>query len=191
MSMTRAQAETVLKLLIPKVKTLFYGAGNEFTMAGMTVVPSVVIEPGNFPDAVPAVVGENIGVGVTQLLLDVADDTAIRFALAHELGHGFSETVLAKIGMQGASGAVTEVIADLGSAYLLTQVGVGWQGILHAVDDWRTSQIFTAGWSGDHPPGDQRATYVHSLFSLMSAQGFNRSFEAAARLICNNLKQKN
>ncbi|MGZ5790353.1 MAG: M48 family metalloprotease [Burkholderiaceae bacterium] len=183
MAMSKVQAEDVLRDFLPRVRRLFYNGGT-FEMAGMPVVARITIEPEQYVDAVPAIVGDGIGVGVTQPLLDVGNDNAIKFALAHELGHGFSERVLRNCNLQGVSGPVTEVIADLGAAYLLANSGVSWQYILDTVDDWQTSGIFTANKNGDHPPGAQRATYVHSLFSLLQS---GHDFNEAAAGICLSL----
>src|SRR5205823_4527435 len=81
----------------------------------------------------------------------------------HELGHAFCETVLTKLGLQALSGPPTEVIADLGSAHVLHMSGTSWRQITNAARDGINHQIFDLNWSGDHPPGADRAYYVERL----------------------------
>ncbi len=187
MSMDQKQAELVLSDLIQRVKSKFYANG-EFKIAEMPVVATVVVDDKTaYPDAVPTATENGMGLEVTKPLLQVKNDNAIKFALAHELGHGFSETVLTRCGLKGVSGEVTEVVADLGAAYLLADSGVPWKDILDTVDDWQTSQIFTPNKSGDHPPGAKRAEYVHSLYSLIQSE---HTFEDAVKGICMSLMNK-
>ncbi len=180
MAMDQKQAELVLGDLIKNVKKMFYKDG-DFKIADLPVVATVVVNDQTHPDAVPTVTENGIGLEVTRGLIQLKDDNAIKFALAHELGHGFSLTVLTRCGLTGASGEVTEVVADLGAAYLLANSGVAWEDILHTVDDWQNSHIFTPYKSGDHPPGDKRATCVHSLYTLIQS-GY--TFEDAVKGIC-------
>ncbi len=109
---------------------------------------------------------------------------AIKFALAHELGHGTSEHVLSKVGLTGASGEATEVIADLSAAYTLVQLGIRWDTVIDSISQWRKSQIFDTHKEGDHPPGDDRVKYVKQLRALIDKKV---AFNDAARQICQAL----
>src|SRR5262249_21152437 len=62
----------------------------------------------------------------------------------------------------------TEVIADLGAAYLLALNGTPWRAILHAVRHGIQSGIFDVGWVEHHPPGSERAAYVEQLHAKMA-----------------------
>lgn len=188
MPLTKGDAEQTAKSIIDKAKELFYDGGTP-TVFGMNLVPSIKVVAGQTPNGNLAPAGSGgMGMEVSQGLLNIPDTVAIKFAIGHELGHGFSETILTKIGLKGVSGSATEVIADLAAAFILTKIGHTWPAVLASVQNWQTAGIFDANRSGDHPPGAERVTYINSLFSLMSAQAFSRSFEAAAKLVCNNLR---
>jgi hypothetical protein len=123
-------------------------------------------------------------------LLALANVNTIKFGLAHELGHAFSEPLLKKIGMPGLDGPRTEVIADLGAAYLLTLAGVSWEDVIAGAEGWNipaNKGIFTVGWSGDHPPGAARIKYVKALKAKMTATP-PATFDAAAKEIMTKLK---
>src|SRR5262249_41516741 len=125
MAMTQNQVETILGQLIPLVSRYFYD-GNPFTVFGgdYTVVPRVThVQQQTMPDgSLDGVDATHVGVRVTSGMLQIHDNTAIHFAVAHELGHGFTEQLMNKLGI-GVQNAATEVIADLGAAYLLAQNG--------------------------------------------------------------------
>jgi hypothetical protein len=190
--MNDTEAEEALKQLIDKISTLFYD-GKPFTIFGGTcpVVSQITVEAGDIPNGNLAPMEQPsydpynptpYGLAVTQGVLNIDNNTALKFVLGHELGHGFSEVLLTKIGLRGVSGFLTEVVADLGSAYLLSQTGSTWDDILDAVDKWSKYQIFDPNQSGDHPPGDKRAEYVHTLKTLIADNG--QSFEDAVKGIC-------
>jgi hypothetical protein len=139
------------------------------------------------------------GVEVTELLLEpFVPDAAIKFSIAHELGHAFSapllnkmcipvhQVVLAPLATLGnddqlRTGAPTEVIADLGAAYMLNLMGVKWSSIVEVGDHGAEIGIFDMVWNGQHPPGVQRADCIRSFVKLME-EGF--PFELAAKGVC-------
>jgi hypothetical protein len=146
------------------------------------MVPQVRVDNAtHHPDGTLYTAGMNMGVEVTLPLLQLNDDVAIEFAVAHELGHAFSDTLLTSLGLAGLDGAAPEIIADLGSAYLLSLDGRGWPAILNAARDGIRTGIFTVGWSGEHPPGAERAQYVQTLHDLMAG---GHDFNASATGIC-------
>jgi len=102
--------------------------------------------------------------------------------VAHELGHGFTEQLMNKLAIQ-INGAATEVIADLGAAWLLFKNGTPWTAILHAVRHGVQSGIFDVGWVHDHPPGSERAAYVEQFYAHMSR---GHSFGTAVAMIANS-----
>lgn len=181
--MNKYEAEQLLARMIPMVSQLFYH-GDPATVHGtILLVPEIKIDNQlSVPNAQFFPIDTNSwGVEVSGKLLQL-DTGSIAFALAHELGHAFSEVVLDSIGLGGAAGRATEVIADLGAAYLLTFLNHNWVGILHTVDNGVHTGIFDAGSSGDHPPGKDRAHYVRYLHYLIVEAGC--SFDVAAKQIC-------
>ncbi len=181
MPMTQTAAENRLRPMIKTVGDLFYG-GKDFTIFGTYVMaPRLQVSPGAMPNGnLTPIPGNRMGIAVTQGLLNLSE-TAAMFALGHELGHGFSEAALTTIGLQGAGGCVTEVIADLGSAYLLSKSGTSWKDITDVAARGVTLGIFDQGWSGDHPPGKMRADCVQSLSILMTD---GAGFAEASKAIC-------
>ncbi len=179
--MNQMDAENKLRPMIKIVGDLFY-AGADFKIFGTYVMaPRLTIVSGHIPNGnLTPIAGNRMGIEVTQGLMRLPD-IGVLFALCHEMGHGFSETALSKIGMHGASGCVTEVIADLGAAYLLSVSGYSWSAIVDIAIRGVTLGIFDRGWNGDHPPGRMRADCVQSLATLM--QG-GCAFDASAKAIC-------
>ncbi|WP_312237971.1 M48 family metalloprotease [Stenotrophomonas sp.] len=185
MSMNATQASAFAKEALALISSQFY-AGDTPYACGLPMVPVVKTEPGSVPNGnlTPTDDEEGLGMVVSEGLLAIADNVAIKFALAHELGHGISEHVLSKVGLTGASGEATEVIADLNAAYLLNQLGIGWDTVIASISEWRTSQIFDTHKEGDHPPGDHRVKYVKQLRALIVRKV---AFNDAARQICQAL----
>lgn len=183
--MNQTDAENRLRPMIRTVGDLFYGGG-DFTIFGTYVMaPRLIVTGGITPNGnLTPIPGNRMGISVTRGLLNLPD-TAALFALCHELGHGFSEAALETIGMKGVGGCVTEVIADLGAAYLLSQSGVTWAAITDVAVRGVTLGIFDAGWSGDHPPGRMRADCVQSLATLMQD---GDEFGLAAKAVCLSMK---
>ncbi len=179
--MNQVDAENKLRPMIKTVSDTFYG-GNDFRVFGTYVVaPRLSIQPGATPNGnLTPIPGNRMGIEVTRGLMNLPD-VGVMFALGHELGHGFSEAALTTIGLGAAGGCVTEVIADLGSAYLLSLSGYTWTAIVDVADRGVTLGIFDAGWQGDHPPGKMRADCVRSLSELMQGGG---SFGLSAKAIC-------
>jgi hypothetical protein len=179
--MNEDKAKQALESMIRKVSELFYN-GKPFKIFGdaYEIVPELKVEEDHTPNGNLAALGERtMGVQVTRGLLNLPDN-AVKFALGHELGHGFSEAALNFIGMHGVSGCVTEVIADLGSAYLLSRLNVEWEDIEKTAAAG-VGNIFDRNWSGDHPPGEMRKHCVVSLAVLMKE---GASFQEAAKAIC-------
>lgn len=181
MPLTKTAAEDRLRPMIATVGTLFYG-GKDFKIFGTyTMAPRLEVTVGHLPNGnLNPIPGNRMGISVTSGLLALPD-TGVMFALGHELGHGFSEAALTTLGMPAVGGCVTEVIADLGSAYLLSVSGIAWPSITDIAVRGVALGIFDHGWSGDHPPGTVRADCVTSLATLMQGgSGFNE----AAKAIC-------
>ncbi|MGF1624626.1 MAG: hypothetical protein ACFCVH_07065 [Alphaproteobacteria bacterium] len=180
--MDKKTLEDALRGYIATIKADFY-AGGDFKLFGMyTVVPTVRVEDDYGNNATLTTFdGGTAGVEVTEGLLTFCDDDVIRLGACHELGHAFSERVLTNIGLAGASGAVTEVIADLGAAYLLNRSGRTWTQVREAALKGEAQHIFDPGWKGDHPPAKKRVETIDSLAHLMES-GF--SFADAAKGIC-------
>jgi Zn-dependent protease with chaperone function len=185
MAMNSKQAEAVAQQIITSASKLFYN-GKDPTVFGEKLVAKVVIEKGATPNASLTPVDGGYGVAVSQGLLDIKDDVAIKFVIAHELGHAFSETILTSIGMHGIGGEATEVIADLAAVHVLVEIGNSWTAVLASIAEWQTLDIFDAAKSGDHPAGAKRAQYIMRLSTAMTGPG-KETFENAARQICNNL----
>jgi len=182
MSMNAAQASAFAKEALALISSQFYANDTPYA-CGLPMVPVVKTEPGSVPNGnlTPTDDEQGLGMVVSEGLLAIGDNVAIKFALAHELGHGTSEHVLSKVGLTGASGEATEVIADLSAAYLLIQLGIGWDTMIDSISRWRTSQIFDTHKDGDHPPGDDRVNYVKQLRALIDKKV---AFSDAARQIC-------
>jgi hypothetical protein len=179
--MNQTDAENRLRPMIKTVGDLFYGGGDFKIFGTYVMAPRLEVTGGVTPNGnLTPIPGNRMGISVTRGLLALPD-TAAMFALCHELGHGFSEAALETLGMKGMGGCVTEVIADLGAAYLLSQSGVSWASITDTAVRGVALGIFDAGWSGDHPPGRMRADCVQSLAELM--QG-GVDFTTAAKAVC-------
>ena len=181
MAMTQTDAENRLRPMIKTVGDLFY-AGKDFTVfSTYTMAPRLDITSGHIPNGnLTPFPGNRMGISVTRGLMALPD-AGVMFALCHEMGHGFSEAALAALDLSAAGGCVTEVIADLGSAYLLSQSGFSWPIITDIATRGVTLGIFDQDWSGDHPPGTMRADCVRSLATLM--QG-GESFTLSAKAVC-------
>src|ERR1700738_2902299 len=170
------QASIIAGNLVAIIKRDFYNGGAFNALDGCPVIGSVRIDNGGVGDTMPdATLGTdgngNVLVDVNDRLLKL-DDSSIKFALAHELGHAFSGKLAADLGYDNKKpleGPRTEIIADLGAAYLLKQSGMGWEDICTIANKGVAIGIFNEGWSGDHPPGAKRAECVKSLADLMKA----------------------
>lgn len=182
MAMSKTQAEAQLAQIIPLVSKHIYD-GKKFTVFDgfYEVVPKIVVQPGGIPNGNLTPIGNGMGVAVSQGLLSVSNDAAITFGLAHELGHGFKQTLLEKLDMGGISGCVTEIAPDLGAAYTMNLAGWSWTAIKEATRNGVAYGIFDLGWSGDHPPGEKRATCVASFVTLVTS---GESFLDATKAIC-------
>lgn len=159
-SLNKHEAERELALMINLVKHEFLRT-EEFRIFGgdLVVVPQIVVsnQTSKYPNANLTPLDENsMGVMVNKALLSLNDDTAILFALAHELGHGFSAAILDRIKCSEISGTATEVVADLGALKLLNDLGLPLFGINYSISNWRKTQIFDLHASGDHPSGSER-----------------------------------
>lgn len=173
-----AQATVIGGNLVAIIKRDFYNGGAFTAIGGLPVTGAVRLDNG-IGNAVPnSTLGTHEHNSVTDVVIDVNSrllqlgDNAIKFALAHELGHAFSEKLAADLGYdhkRPLDGPRTEIIADLGAAYLLKQAGVSWDDICNVANNGVATGIFNAGWSGDHPPGAKRAECVKSLAELMKA----------------------
>lgn len=151
------------------------------------VIPKIRVEPGGIPNGNLTVIGSGMGVAVSQGLLNVKTGAALTFRLAHELGHGFKQTLLEKMAMGGVSGCVTEVAPDLGAAYTMNLAGWSWPVIKDATSKDVAHRIFDVNWSGDHPPGDMRATCVATFVALVTG---GASFTDATKAICLSMQGK-
>ena len=188
MAMNRTQAEKQLAQHIPLIGKHIYDGGKFTVFDGFyEVVPKIVVEPGGIPNGNLTPVGNGMGVRVSQGLLNVKDDCALVFGLAHELGHGFKQTLLEKIGMGQISGCVEEVAPDLGAAYVMHLGGWSWSAIRDATTKGVQHGIFDLGWSGNHPPGAMRATCVASFIELV---GDGNDFTDCVKAICLSMQGK-
>ena len=184
MAMSRERAEAALAPLVATVGRLCYDDGSMIVNDEFTVVPAIRVEPGHEPNANFTPIDEHsMGLAVSEGLLAVPDDTAIKFAFAHELGNGFNGPLLESLALDPDElpSSAPEVIADLGAANVLLQTGNSWDDVLVTVDNWSKSRIFDEFWAGQHPPGTERAALVHSLRDLMTAE---MSFDDAAKTLC-------
>lgn len=173
-----AQATVIGGNLVAIIKRDFYNGGAFTAIGGLPVTGAVRLDNGIGNAAPNSTLGTYEHNNVTDVVIDVNSrllqlgDNAIKFALAHELGHAFSEKLAADLGYdhkRPLDGPRTEIIADLGAAYLLKQAGVSWDDICNVANNGVATGIFNAGWSGDHPPGAKRAECVKSLAELMKA----------------------
>lgn len=143
------------------------------------------------------------GVEVSDLMLSgFVPDNAIKFGMAHELGHAFGGPALERLCIDPSTvqipdpnphgmtvgndremlqGAPTEIIADLGAAYCLNLMGMNWTDIVRTASDGLTSGIFQIGWDGDHPPATMRADCVRSFAALMQE---GCGFDMSAKAVC-------
>ncbi|MET0307793.1 MAG: hypothetical protein ABW023_03710 [Sphingomonas sp.] len=184
--------------LIPAIERHLLGGGR-LTYAGMPFTTVVKVEPdGLSVNAMLYMDSSRWGVEVSDLMLSgFVPDDAIKFGIAHELGHAFggplldslciapSATVLKPGVTMGddaemRSGAPTEVIADLGAAYILNLMGMSWEAII-ATADQGNQNIFDTAWNGDHPPAAMRADCIRSFVELLRWGG---SFENSAKAVC-------
>ena len=181
MAMTQTTAENKLRPMIKTIGDLFYGGGDFKVFGTYTVAPRLTVTPGFLPNGnLTPIPGNRMGINVTRGLLALPD-TALMFALGHELGHGFSEAALTTIGLHATGGCITEIIADLGSAYVLSLSGFAWKDIRDTATRGVALGIFDAGWSGDHPPGAMRADCVNSFAEIMQD---GTDFTLAAKAVC-------
>lgn len=189
MPMNKDQAEKTLTQMIPAVSKAFYG-GKPFTIfdGAITVVPKIIVEEkAGVPNGnITGITDTTYGVLVNRAFLAIKNDVALKFALAHELGHGFTAVALEKLdkSMKGISGPRTEIVADLGAAYLCAQTGIKWEDVDKAVKDWKAAQIFDEKWEGDHPPGAVRAQLVGILCERMKIKGAD-FMQAAKEMLVN------
>jgi hypothetical protein len=186
MSMNTEQANTFTRSALERISALFY-AGDIPYACGLPMVAVVMTERGATPNGnlTPTDDGTGLGLVLSDGLLAIKDDITIKFAIAHELGHGTSEHILTRIGLGGIAGEATEVIADISSAYLLVELGTSWDALIGSIRQWRTTNIFDDHKSGDHPAGDARVAHVEKFRALIDRKvGFND----AARQICEPLR---
>jgi len=178
--MNLREGEELLRRMIELVKQLFYG-GHDFRLFETYImVPRLNVVSRNIPDATLTPYGAFMGVEVTRGLMNL-QQLPFMFAVGHELGHGFSQIALFNMDLAQADGCVTEVIADLGAAYVLHLSGVEWRNITAVAVDGEKLGIFDQRWSGHHPPGRMRADCVLSLAELMQDDW---DFELAAKAVC-------
>jgi hypothetical protein len=190
MTMSKAKAMSVASDIINAAKARFYD-GADPTVLGCKITGGIRIEEGATPNGNLTPTGDvEYGLMLSEGVLAINDDDAIAFIIGHELGHGFTEQINNKIKLT-LNGAGTEVIADLTSAYLLTELQMkprSWAKVLETVNNWKASGMFDENQNGQHPPGALRAQHVRSLFGLMNAAApLNRSFEAAVRQLLSSV----
>lgn len=185
MAINSTQAGAAAQQFITLARKRFYGGKDPTVFGGKLVAEVVVDHAGTIPNGNLAPVANGWGLELSQGLLDLDDDLAIRFVIGHELGHAFSETILASIDLHGISGEATEVIADLAAAHMLVALGDSWGAVLKTVDKWKSLGIFDEDKSGDHPAGERRVHYIHELSRAMTDR--KETFEQAARRICSGL----
>jgi len=150
--------------------------GNAFTIFGgdFILLPTIMVEDGGklFPNGNLSPIDEGLlGVMINLPFLNMKDNNAQLFALAHELGHAFSHKLLLEIDCTEASGIATEVVADLGAVKVLQSMGICLDDIDKAVANWRKSMIFDVTKKGDHPAGEDRYKYVHKLIVALKSGG--------------------
>jgi hypothetical protein len=198
MPLTAPQATDLIKKLFPLIKKHLLN-NQEFKLMGLyPMVPELLpddpdLRGENWPDATLGTYtkdGQDVcRVTCNPLLLNFSNANAIKFGLAHELGHAFSLPVVERLGMVGVDGPRVEVIADLGAAYVLTLSGMSWADVLAAAKAGNVPHgIFASTWgqAGDeHPPGDHRVKFVVALNGLMERKG--KTFDAATKEIMTKL----
>jgi|GEM_PF-6081558 len=164
-TMTVSKAQRELETMVDLVKRELLKT-DEFRIFGgdFVIVPQIELNTDDDsanPNANLSPMGDiEFGVMVNQSLLEIEDDIAILFALAHELGHGFSAALLEQINCSQVGGSATEVIADLGAVRLLQAKGLSLAVIDKSISQWEFSNIFNPEVSGDHPAGAERYRFV-------------------------------
>jgi hypothetical protein len=173
------------------VVKLFYGgdAAGFTALGGMRVSSRLTQAEGGAVDAWFGV-GESgddsvVVVEVSDLLLALTSLESATFGVAHEYGHAFSESLLARLGMANAGGDRSEVVADLGAAWAIYSMsGNSWQPVLTALEQAVPEGIFAAERKDNHPPGAERVAYVKQFVALIES---GKSFEQAAKEVLSGL----
>jgi hypothetical protein len=185
-ALTQSEMEERLAAMISIVQGEIL-EGKPFMVFGgdYIVLPKVIIEEKGqlFPNGNLSPIDEGLlGVLINRPFLNMRDDNAQLFALAHEMGHGFSHKLLADIDCNEASGVATEVVADLGAVKVLQSMGISFDVIDKTVANWRKSMIFDVTKKGDHPAGDDRYKFIHKLIvALKSGAEFKTSVRKIIR----------
>jgi hypothetical protein len=176
-----------LDAFIDAASELFYGGERPTVFDQYALIPQVVVKPGTIPNGNLRPFGTgHMGVEISSGLLWLKEKLARDFALGHEMGHGISARVLANIGMTGASGTKTEVVADLLSAYVWYRLGVNWTRLLGAITRAQ-DQIFDKCQNGDHPAGKNRICYIGTMFLKVGKSTDINVFYQACREILQSL----
>lgn len=181
MAMSRTDCQRFLQSLVPKIEQHLLG-GQPLTAFGgaIRILPRLRVVEGGANAILCELDETSMGVEVNDILLMLTPENSVKFAIAHELGHAFSEPLLQRLGLGAVSGCPTEVVADLGAAYTLHLLGMSWTDIKNTAINGARDGIFDIDWSGDHPPGYMRAHAVCSLADLMSG---GESFDLSAQAI--------
>src|SRR4051794_4618769 len=120
MAMDERACEEFLAQLVPAIEKHLLG-GSQLATFGNTIriSPQLRVVEGEANATLWAIDKTSMGVEVSDILLLCTPENSVKFAIAHELGHTFSEPLLQRLGLGALSGCPTEIIADLGSAYKL------------------------------------------------------------------------
>lgn len=202
--MNQAACTAFVKKLAPLIETNILGGGKLTLWEQYSFSTAVKVDhDGTSVNATLWVDGDEFGAEVTDLMLSgFVPDGAIKFSIAHEIGHAYGGAALrrlcidpktvvlpnpnpkgVKVGDDEAmlSGAPTEVVADAGAAYVLNLTGMQWDQIVKIAETGLETGIFDPDWSGHHPPGAMRASCVQTFAQLMEG---GCGFDMAAKAVC-------
>jgi Peptidase family M48 len=169
------------------IQTLTTKLGFRAEYGGMPISGAIVVQEDTSVNAFGVAVNDTWGVEVTDLFTRlVTNDLAIYFVVGHELGHFFTEQLIAAMGWRDVRDEGVEIVADLLSFFGLSQMGYAPDSIISDVtaeQDKVFNSVSNSAHSGKHPLAANSLACLHTLKELLQD---GHSFVDSAKAILAN-----